>query len=88
MGYVNSRIMCIKFKFTRFKLCIVEMHGPTERDDEEWKRFWSEFGIFRDRVCILHRLCAMRGLNGEIRDSVKEGIIGALIVTWNYMEGN
>ena len=27
-GYVSSRILWIKFKFSRFKVCVVVGHGP------------------------------------------------------------
>ena len=45
-GYVTSRILWIKFKFLRVKLCVVVGYGPTEGDDEKrgfgttWTGLW------------------------------------------------
>ena len=40
-GYVSSRIFCIKFKFSRAKVCVVVGYGPNEGDGEERNTFWS-----------------------------------------------
>ena len=34
-GYVSSRILWIKFKFSRVKVCVMVGYGPTEGDGEE-----------------------------------------------------
>ena len=34
-GYVSSRILWIKLKFSRVKVCVVVGYGPTEGDGEE-----------------------------------------------------
>ena len=38
-GCVSSRILRIKLKFSRVKVCVVVGYGPNE--DEERDRFWS-----------------------------------------------
>ena len=40
-GYVSSRILWIKFKFSRVKVCVVVGYSPNEGDDEERDRFWK-----------------------------------------------
>ena len=42
LGCVSSRIHCIKFKFSRVKVCVVIGHSPSERDGEDRGRFWIE----------------------------------------------
>ena len=40
---VSSRILSIKFKFSRFKVCVVVVgYGPNEGDGEERDRFWND----------------------------------------------
>ena len=34
-GCVSSRILCIKFKFSRVKVCVGVEYGPSEGDGEE-----------------------------------------------------
>ena len=34
-GYVSSRILCIKFKFSRVEVCVIVGYGPSEGDGEE-----------------------------------------------------
>ena len=41
-GHVSSRILWIKFKFSRVKICVVVGYGPNERDGEESDRFWND----------------------------------------------
>ena len=38
-GCVSSRILWIKFKFSRVKVCVVVRYGPNEGDGEERDRF-------------------------------------------------
>ena len=49
-GCVNSRILWIKFKFYRIKVCVVLGYGPSEGDVEERDRFWSDMDNILDRV--------------------------------------
>ena len=41
-GYASSRILWIKFKFSRVKVCVVVGYGPNEGDSEERDRFWND----------------------------------------------
>ena len=36
-GSVRSRILYVKFKFVRVKVCVVVVYGRTEDEDEERK---------------------------------------------------
>ena len=38
-GFVTSRILKVKFKFSRVKVCGVVVYDTTEGDDEERERF-------------------------------------------------
>ena len=42
-GCVRSRILRIKFKFSRVKVCVVVGYSPNE-DSEERERFWNDMG--------------------------------------------
>ena len=39
---VSSRILWIKFKFSRVKVCVIVGSGPNEGIGEEKERFWSD----------------------------------------------
>ncbi|MCQ7056741.1 hypothetical protein, partial [Clostridioides difficile] len=39
-GCVSSRILWIKFRFSRVKVCVVVGYGPSEGDVEERDIFW------------------------------------------------
>ena len=41
-GDVSSRILWIRFKFSRVKVCVVVGYGPIEGDGEERDRFWND----------------------------------------------
>ena len=41
-GCVSSRILWIKFKFSRVKVCVVVGYSPSEGDGEKRDRFWIE----------------------------------------------
>ena len=45
-GCVSSKILWIKFKFSRVKVCVVVGYGPSERDVEERDRFWNNIYLF------------------------------------------
>ena len=74
---VNSRILWIKFKFSRVKICTVVGYGPNEGDGEERYRFWNEMDRILDRVWNGYRLCILRYLNGWVGDRTRVGMIGA-----------
>ena len=42
--YVSSRILLIKFKFSRVNVCVVVEYGPTEGDGEERERHGQDSG--------------------------------------------
>ena len=45
-GSVSSRILWIKFKFSRAKVCVVVKYGHNEGDGEEKDRFWKYIYIY------------------------------------------
>ena len=49
-GYVSSRILWIKFKFSRVKVCVVVRYGPSEGIGEERERVWNDMDRTMDRV--------------------------------------
>ena len=63
-GYVSSRILCIKFKFSRVKVCVVVGYDPSEGDGEERDRFWKDMNRILDRVANGYRLYILGDLNG------------------------
>ena len=42
MESASSKILCMKFKFSMVKVCVVVWYGPNEGDGEERDRFWIE----------------------------------------------
>ena len=40
-GCVSSRVLRIKFKFSRVKVCILMAYGSNEGDGEERERLWN-----------------------------------------------
>ena len=61
---VSSRILWIKFKFSRVKVCVVMGYGPNEGDGEERDRFWIDMDRTLDSVGNGYRLSILRDLNG------------------------
>ena len=49
-GCVSSRILWIKFKFSRVNVCAVMGYGPNEGIGEEKERFWSGMDRTMGRV--------------------------------------
>ena len=49
-GCVSSRILWIKFKFSRVKVCVVVGYCPNEGIGEEMERFWNDMDRTMDRV--------------------------------------
>ena len=70
---VLARILWIKFKFSRVKVCVGMGYGPNEGIGGERERFWNDM----DRVGNGYRLCVLGDLNGWIGDRVKAVITGA-----------
>ena len=66
-GCVSSRILWIKFKFSRVKVCVVE-----------W--FWNDLDRVVDRVGNGSRLCVLGDLSGWIGNRVRVGITGSVEV--------
>ena len=55
-GCVSSRILWIKFKFSRAKACVVVWYDPNEADREERDRFWNDIDMTLDSVGNGYRL--------------------------------
>ena len=77
IGYVSSKILWIKSKFSRVKVFVVVGYGPSERDDEEIDKIWNNMDRILDRVGNGYRQCIQEDLNGWIGDSMRAGITGA-----------
>ena len=63
-GCVSFRILWIKFKFSRVKVCVVVGYDPNEGDSEERDRFWNNMDKTLDSVRNVYRLCILENLNG------------------------
>src|SRR5678816_3429211 len=53
---VSTRILMVKFKFEKVKVCVVVMYGPSEGNVEENTIFWDNLNDILDRVssCLLY----------------------------------
>ena len=49
-GCVRSRILWIKFRFSRIRVCMVVGYGSNEINGEERGRFWNDLYRTVDRV--------------------------------------
>ena len=49
-GCVSSRILWIKLKFSRVKVCVMVGCSPNEGDGEERDRFWNHMDRILDTV--------------------------------------
>ena len=49
-GCVSSRILWVKLKFSRVKVCVVAVYGPIEGEVEERKRSWNDLDRVVDRI--------------------------------------
>ena len=77
VGCISCRILRIKFKFSRVKVCEVVGYGPSEGDVGERNRFWSDIDRILDRVENGYRLCILEDLNGWIEERREsEGLNG------------
>ena len=70
---VSSRILWIKLKFSRVKVCEVVGYSPSEGDGEERDRFWNDMDMTLDRVGNEYRLCILGDLNRWIGDRITGG---------------
>ena len=68
---VKSRIIWIKFKFSRDKVCVVMGYIPNEGDSEERDRFWNNMERTLDSTGNRYRLCTQGDLNRSIRDRTR-----------------
>ena len=75
-GYITSRVLWIKLKFSRVKVCVVVGYGLTEGDGEERDRFWNMERTL-DNVGNGYRLCILGDHNGWVGDRTRVGITGA-----------
>ena len=55
-GYVSPRILCIKFKFSRVKVCVVVVGYSPNESGEERDRFCNDMDMIVDRVGIGYRI--------------------------------
>ena len=60
---VSSRILLIKFKFPRAKVCVIVGYGPNKLNEER-DRFWNDLDRIVDKVGKEYRLCILEYLNG------------------------
>ena len=67
-GYASSRILWIKFKFSRVKLCVVVGYGPSEGDAEERDRIWNNMDRIQGRAGNGYRLCILGDINQWMGD--------------------
>ena len=74
---VSSRILWIKFKFSRFKVYAVARYGPSHGDGEETETFWNGLGRFLDKADNGYRSCVLRDQRKWIGDRVRAGITDA-----------
>ena len=49
-GCVISRVLWIKFKFSRVKVCVVMGHSPHEGGGKERDRFWNDMDRILDSI--------------------------------------
>ena len=63
-GCVSSRILWIKCKFSKVKVCVVVGHGPNEGDGEERGRLWNDIDSTPDIIGNGYRLYILGDLNG------------------------
>ena len=74
--WASSRILWIKFRFSRVKVCVVVGYGPNE-EGEERDRFWNDMDRTLDSVGNGYRLCILGDLNGWIGNRTRAGITNA-----------
>ena len=72
-GCVSSRILWVKFKFSKVQVCVVAVYGPTEVEIEERERFWNDLDRVVDRVGNGYRLCVLEDMNGWVGERLRVG---------------
>ena len=72
-GCVSSRILWIKFKFSRVEVCVVVGYGPNKGGGEERNRPWNDMDRTLDDVGNEYRFCILGYLNGCIGDRTRDG---------------
>ena len=70
---VSSRILWIKFRFSRIKVCMLVGYVPKEGNGEERERFWNGLDMIVDRVGNGYILCIMGDMNGWIGNRARAG---------------
>ena len=75
-GCVSFRTLWAKFKFSRVKVFMVVVNGPTEGDVEERERLWNDLDRVIDRIGNGYKLCVLGYLNRWVGERMKEGITG------------
>ena len=50
---VSSRILIVKFKFEKIKVCVVVTYGPSEGNVEESAIFWDNLNDVLDGVVVV-----------------------------------
>ena len=68
------RTLWVKFKFSRVKVCVVVVYGPTKGELEERERFWNDLEKAVDRIINWYRLSVLGDLNGWVRDRAVESV--------------
>ena len=56
---INFRTIWIQFKFSRPKVFVMVVYGPTEEKVEERERFWNDLDKVVDKVRNGYRLCVL-----------------------------
>ena len=74
---VSSRILWIKFKFSKVKVCVVVGYGPNEGDGEERYRFLNDMDRTLDNIGNGYSVCILGDLNGWIGNRTRADITGA-----------
>ena len=77
-GCVSCRILWIKFKFSRVKVCAVVEYGLSEGDGEERDRFSNDMDRILDSAGNGYRLCILGDPKGWIGDRTRASITGCL----------
>src|SRR5678815_5909294 len=73
---VSPRILMVKLKFEKVKVCVVVTYGPSKGNVEESTIFWDNLNDVLDGVSRSFRLIVLGDLNGWIGDKKRDGITG------------
>ena len=72
---VSSRILWVKFEFSRVNACVVAVYSLIEEKEQ--------LSVV-DRIGNRYRLCVQGDLNGWVGNRLREGITGGFGVPKNY----